>query len=237
MEVGRIVRGTLLCITLSIIFVASLYIWDRIDPKSARLSRDNPKLIKRRTLSVVVSSIIAGAVTWVYGGNLDFGAPSATSMGLTALQITFLMIGPISDQRSKLAKRPRIDLAFLRTVIVAPIFEEFVFRLCFHEILTVSGYSLNAALIVSPLLFAAAHVHHHWSSCTNSQIAGQVVHTCVFGWLGGYLLVTRSLWDAILAHAICNYIGLPSYSKSPRLIRLSLYAVGLVTFLGSIFWL
>jgi membrane protease YdiL (CAAX protease family) len=229
-----IATGTCLCVIISVIFVSSLYVWDWIDPQLKRLSRDHPSVIRRRTISVVLSSIIGAHLTHIYTGEFEIGRTSIKSLSTTFIQILILMIGPIVDKSHEQWRFPSIDFAFVRTTIIAPIFEEFVFRQCFHRILLTSGYTEIAALFVSPFLFACAHVHHHVHSRDLKYIAAQTIHTCVFGWLGGYLLVYRSLWDAILAHAVCNFIGLPSYSTKTFPIRVSLYAVGLVTFLGSI---
>lgn len=233
-QILKLATGTCLCVVISVIFVSSLYVWDWIDPRLERLSRDHHSVIKRRTLSVVVSSIISAMLTHIYAGGIRIEPTSITSLSVTLVQLLILMTGPIVDQLGKLSHFPAIDLPFFRTVIIAPVFEEFVFRHCFHTILLKSGFTEIGALFLSPFLFACAHIHHHVQSRDLKYIAAQTIHTCIFGWLGGYLLAHRSLWDAILAHAVCNYIGLPSYSTKPISVRISLYAVGLVTFLGSI---
>jgi len=235
MNTGRVLLGVILCVFLSVVFVASLYLWVKFDPKLKRLNRDHPRVIKLRTISVVLASLVACSVTYMFSGSLGIKTTNVGFLAMTAAQTLVLMLGPVVDQWSRLTKVPSLNLQFGRTVVVAPIFEELVFRACFHQILVTSGLNDFVASSVSPFFFALAHVHHHVGRNSPMQIVSQIVHTCLFGWLGGYFLISRSLWDAILAHAICNYIGLPSDStKSPR-IRISLYAVGLVTFLGSIF--
>ena len=234
MSISQILIGSVLCLLLSISFVASLYVWERLDPKLKRYSRDHPRVIKLRTISVLLVSLVTSCITFVYAGSLGIKAISVKSLSITFTQICILMLGPIVDQWSRVRSIPRLNLVFVRTVVIAPIFEELVFRQCFHQILIKSGYTDVSATFFSPLLFTLAHAHHHLGSATVSQVLSQILHTCIFGWLGGYLLVTRSLCDAILAHALCNYIGLPPNSKVSPKIRVSLYAVGLVTFLGSI---
>ena len=232
---AQIVFGGILCLVLSISFVASLYIWEQFDPKLKRFNRDNPRVIKLRTISVVSVSIFICCITYVYCGHMRIGATSVRLLAMTFGQICCLMLGPIVDQWSRMRSFPQLNLLFARTVLIAPIFEELVFRQCFHDILVASGYSDLASIFFAPFLFSLAHIHHYLGSKNVAQILVQVAHTCIFGWIGGYLLVTRSLWDAILAHALCNYIGLPSNGIESLSIRVSLYAVGLVTFLGSIF--
>jgi prenyl protein peptidase len=143
------------------------------------------------------------------------------------------MLGPIYQQFPKLVTNPsNVDIYLIRSLVVAPIFEEIVFRQLFWLVLKSGGYSDLAISIIGPIQFALAHVHHYRRESVGS-IAAKIAHTCIFGWLGFYFLIQRSIWDSILAHALCNYIGLPSDCiKNPYI--LAIYSVGLVLFIASI---
>jgi len=154
-------------------------------------------------------------------------------MVTTFLQVFLLMLGPIYQQVDDLIKPPTMDIIFARTVFVAPFFEELVFRQFFLLILSRAGLSNFGTSIIGPTLFAIAHVHHHIGKQSILSIMGEVTHTCIFGWLGFYFLIHRTFWDSVLAHAVCNYIGLPDSKLITRKIAY-IYSVGLLGFIVSI---
>jgi membrane protease YdiL (CAAX protease family) len=229
-DMYRLVAGIATCILVSTIFVSSLYVWG-----ANGKGRDHPWVMKRRFASVVVSTVIAWVITWWFTGKIWYPPPlNISQLSQTTLQVFLLMLGPIYQQRKDLSRLPRIDIYLLRTVFVAPVFEELVFRQFFWLILETSGFERISASLVGPILFALAHVHHHVGKQSMISIIAKIAHTCIFGWLGFYFLIYRSVWDSILAHALCNYIGLPSNSMATP-ANLVIYSVGLVSFIASIY--
>jgi len=200
--------GPLLCLGIAFIFVSSLYVWVLVLPSTIHLDRDNPRVVFLRSISVVLSTFAAIHLTRGYcKTSFPLASPSFRSLPCTFSQTCILMLGPIVHQIG--AKRKSANLVLLfRNLVVAPVCEEAVFRWCFYHILKCSGLSTVEAGILAPVIFAMAHVHHHRTQ-TFSNIIGSVAHTCVFGWIAFYFLTTRSLWDAILSHVVCNFIGLP----------------------------
>jgi prenyl protein peptidase len=226
-----------LCIGIAFMYVGSLYVWEVLDPAIARLGRDHATVIQRRTISVVVSTILTVVLTSSFTDS-SVGVPRTTLKNLvrTASQTCILMTGPILHA-FLIGRAPHSFPNYwvgLRNLIIAPITEEIVFRECFLRILTSSGISSSLAALVSPALFALAHVHHTWGTMPVSASLMSVAHTFVFGWISFYFLIKRSVWDSILAHMVCNAIGLPVATTSYPRILLSAYAAGSALFLVSL---
>ena len=220
--------GISLCLGLSLFYVSSLYVWD------IKLPRDDPSVIKRRTISVLFSTVVCIFATQKYT-NMPFQIPPIRwdHVFSTTGQILILMAGPLV--RTVFAGRNFASLTsgwvFLRNLIVAPVSEEIVFRACFLQILTASGFSSRIAAVIAPFLFALAHVHHNWNEASFAMVFMSVAHTCVFGWIAFYFLINKSVWDSIVAHVVCNAIGLPPIQSRVQLIT---YIAGLVTFIVSL---
>ena len=226
--------GIISCIGLSFLYVASLYVWEFKSPDIALLNRDHPSVIRRRIASVFVSTVVCVLVTDKYT-NEQFRLPQLRWGNLlkTMGQVLVLMMGPIAQTVSLRKSLPCFWVA-VRNLIVAPISEEIVFRHCFLRILIASGISSRIAVGIAPLIFALAHVHHNIYSLPLSVVILSVAHTCVFGWIAFYFLLNRSIWDSILAHTICNAIGLPAFrSDGSRALTLT-YITGLVSFIVSL---
>ena len=75
-------------------------------------------------------------------------------------------------------------------------------------------------ILVCPLYFGIAHVHHFYEftlthphtplvpALLRSLI--QFGYTTVFGWFAAFVFIrTGSLWAVILTHTFCNWAGLP----------------------------
>ena len=53
------------------------------------------------------------------------------------------------------------DNTFIKTVVWAPIFEEFIYRACLINFFIETGrYSSTMIVLVTPLFFSISHVHH-----------------------------------------------------------------------------
>jgi prenyl protein peptidase len=229
------ILGLIVCSALAMWFVTSLYLWEWIDPLSKSLGRNHPSVIQKRSVSVIISVVVAWIVTVRFVGvsihlpQLDVG-----SLNKTAVQTVALMLGPIAH--ILLAQEPIESNPWIlfRNLVLAPIAEEIVFRECFVRILHASGFSRFQAGFVSPIIFAAAHLHHSWGRIPISVSLMSVAHTCVFGWIASYFLIKRSVWDSIVSHAICNAIGLPNSNTTNTKLILGTYLTGLAIFVASL---
>jgi prenyl protein peptidase len=228
--------GIGVCGFLAFVYVSSLYVWELIYPKIRSLGRDDPKVIKRRCISVLVSVFVTGIITQVFTGTaISFPCVSFHSLFLTVGQTLMLMAGPISHRLASNSQDPPRGWILIRTLIIAPVSEELVFRDWFLKIMTTSRLSVADAMFIGPFIFALAHVHHSWRKVPIISSMMAVAHTCLFGWIAFYFLTNRSVYDAIISHAICNVIGLPNSRTSVNKFTLiSVYITGLALFLVSL---
>ncbi|XP_055327623.1 CAAX prenyl protease 2-like [Paramacrobiotus metropolitanus] len=104
-----------------------------------------------------------------------------------------------------------------RAYVVAPLSEEFVYRACLIPVLIVC-YGPRAAILISPLSFGVAHLHHIFdrirlgTPALRAVIATlfQIAYTSLFGLYSAYLFVrTGHIAAPILTHALCNVLGVP----------------------------
>lgn len=137
----------------------------------------------------------------------------------------------------------------IRNLIVAPIAEEIVFRACLLPPLLSCEYGLSTsrACWIAPLFFGVAHLHHLIEQCRKHSIkpiaiasmssneisiirklllgsALQWTYTTLFGAYASHVFVrTGSFMSSVIAHVICNYMGLPDlrcFSSDERSNRL-----------------
>lgn len=101
-----------------------------------------------------------------------------------------------------------------------PITEEVIFRSVIVPLHLLAKVSPSHIVFVAPLYFGVAHVHHFYefriSHSDVSLIAAllrsvfQFTYTTMFGWYATFVyLRTGSLLAVILAHAFCNWCGVP----------------------------
>ena len=129
----------------------------------------------------------------------------------------------------------------LRNLCIAPAAEELIFRSCLLPPLLTSRPRLSPtqASWIAPLFFGVAHLHHFYEkyrvlpSCQRSKgeighlllgLAVQWTYTTLFGAFASHVFVrTGSLLGVILAHVICNYMGLPDIGFSHKSSSLHRY--------------
>ena len=226
--------GIGICIGLAFVYVSSLYVWELMDGGIKALGRDHPDVILRRSISVTASVGISWFVTErVTGGRISLPSFEWSHIFITVLQTGCLMLGPIVHVVVSDYTLTRDPWIIFRNIVISPIAEEIVFRECFVRLLRNSSFSEYQAGLVSPLLFALAHMHHNWNKFTIPQLVMSVVHTCIFGWIASYFLITRSVWDSIVSHAMCNAIGLPNARVSNATFVFGVYIAGLLIFIFS----
>ncbi|KAJ1528514.1 hypothetical protein ONE63_006921 [Megalurothrips usitatus] len=248
------------CLILSVAYVASLYIW------RTKESRDHPAVIIRRFYSVFVAMCLSPPLVYLC---MDDSILQKTSMfqllglrldglwqaflyplGLTMI----LFLGSLSMQGLtglwSLYAEPMYwiwnltDSRFLRSHVVAPIAEEFVFRACMMPLLLQCFRPLTAVFI-APLFFGVAHLHHMIDRMRHGQLSFkhalvvscfQMTYTTIFGAYSAFLFVrTGHLAAPFIAHAFCNHMGFPdfaevlTYESPQRFIIMSLFFIGLLT--------
>jgi prenyl protein peptidase len=125
----------------------------------------------------------------------------------------------VSDMTSSVVKYFS-DWPNVRTVVLAPITEEFVFRSCMAAVLLRSGtWSSGRITFVLPLFFGVAHAHHFYRRVflENTPLKRAVLmcvfqftYTSLFGIYATFVyLRTGHLIAAVLCHCFCNWNGFP----------------------------
>jgi len=145
-----------------------------------------------------------------------------------------LFAGPLYERvlasgrwRAHITGRPLLaelrGLAGWRNYVVGPVSEELLFR----TLLVPLGLLAAAAddspaktVLLTPLFFAVAHVHHLYEvrlaqprvplAVAVAQTLLQLAYTTLFGWFASFVFVrTGSAVGVMLAHSFCNWMGLP----------------------------
>ncbi|XP_066585333.1 CAAX prenyl protease 2 isoform X3 [Prorops nasuta] len=222
------------CFGLSIVYVASLYVWD------SSYNRNHPSIIRKRFLSVFIVAVISPTTfyfgldknllqkttIWELSGLRLPGIVQATVIPLLLTMVLFL--GPLTMQGLsgllRLYAEPSFWICRIRTLtlwrnlVIGPLSEEWTFRAShFHHILEnmKMGMKFTHALILSAVQFA---------------------YTTIFGAYAAFLFVkTGHIMAPFAAHSFCNHMGLPNFPevmgyKSPmkRFVILSLFVIGLI---------
>lgn len=107
------------------------------------------------------------------------------------------LLGSILSHPAKMVNPFENQYLFLGTTILAPIFEEIIFRgIILQGFL--SSYSPRKAIIYSIIIFGIFHLNP-------TQIFGAVIFGLFFGWI---YYKTRSIGITIILHSFVNLIGL-----------------------------
>lgn len=154
-----------------------------------------------------------------------------TATILPLLLTAILFAGPLTVQllNDELLSKATIaywrcavtDILWIRNHIMAPISEEFTFRACMMPLL-LHAFGPASAILLTPLFFGVAHLHHaverHRNGMPAAQIAlisaVQMTYTSVFGCYSAYLFARTGHYVApVAAHAFCNHMGVPNVSE------------------------
>ena len=211
-------KELLICLILSFQFVYSIY-------KTNDGHRDDVSVIKARIRSSVVSIVFAitlltltGYRPLIHGSELG-QANVFLSMKMAATSLV-LYAGPLYElvldsfkNRSEYYNQGWITF---RNVVAAPIAEEIVFRSCLIPVLA----DYHQRVIIAPLFFGLAHIHHYLNSTEASRLENflfQFAYTYLFGLYASCLLVrSNSVIGPILAHSFCNFMGIPQIDDRYR---------------------
>ena len=198
--------GSFLCSWLKVYHRARILQWEesRISfvRKSARLPNNNAKTQQQLT--------ILTKPKYLY----------------RSLHVTWIL--PIKQSFQSFINDEGYRWITLRNLGIAPLVEEVIFRACVLPPLLASSLSPTKASWTAPLFFGVAHLHHFYEKYrhippierTNKIIchlllvvAVQWTYTTLFGAYESHVFVrTGSLSGVVLAHMLCNYMGLPDIS-------------------------
>ncbi|TRY61767.1 hypothetical protein TCAL_12262 [Tigriopus californicus] len=248
---------------LALSYVLSLYIWGRNNGHD----RDHPSTIKRRFVSAFCMLFISPIFVHFFGSRtllaqhefsqiIGFRWAGLFNACVLPLILTWILfLGPIglmilADTRARLLLIPQYwwqslqDLIWWRNHVVAPFTEEYTFRACMLPIL-LSQYSAPKAVMVAPLFFGIAHLHHMIERIRKGQPVKtallisvfQIHYTTVFGMYSAFLFVrTGHIAAPVIVHSFCNFMGFPDFGEMlnrpsrERIILLTLCVLGVVGF-------
>jgi membrane protease YdiL (CAAX protease family) len=134
----------------------------------------------------------------------------AMTFGITTL-ITLRLVGPyvlpVAAPHLKLDLSPYPALTvygiLLSIAVSAAVTEEFAYRGYMQQPMEVR-YGIAPAILISGVMFWVAHL----PDVTVTHLPGHLAASAVFGLLAYY---TRSLWPAVVAHAISDFVLQPAY--------------------------
>ncbi|KAI5293876.1 hypothetical protein KEM52_005071 [Ascosphaera acerosa] len=233
--------SSLLSAAFTVVYVLPFYVLPGARASSPWVDRDDAAVIQRRIRAVTISSALCSIgvfgflVGWAGRSPLDALAvmgwwPVGLREALQCLLLTaVLFTGPLflslvvdreARQWAQRAREIRTDWVLWRNV--APITEEIVFRSVMASIQIVSDMPPSRIVLVTPLYFGIAHVHHLVESRLSNpdgpwaalvvRTAVQFTYTTVFGWYETFLFLrTGSLLGVCLVHSFCNIMGLPRF--------------------------
>ncbi|CAL5226832.1 g9696 [Coccomyxa viridis] len=255
-----LMHALLACLLISTAYVAPFY-----------FQRKVPRGHRNTVLFRTVSTLTVCAVAWIplalavsrsskvediQGRHVVLQLLGLRTKGLAAaalvpiLLTALLFLGPLSLLVIKWLSGRRVEqldrslLEWWRSTVVGPVTEEFAFRACMLPLLLLQGYGPTQAVLLTPLFFGVAHLHHAYDfvvhqGCTVHDallmVGFQAAFTTVFGWYASFLLFRTGHYIAPLgAHAFCNIMGFPDLSAAqahPRARLISrLYLVGILAF-------
>lgn len=222
-----------LSILCTFFYVGVLYLLPSARP-TPTVPKDHPKVIKSRILLVSWASLASAFVTVSIGKTANDGWLSTTirilglqfklSEVVSSLLLTAtLFAGPLYERlvvdRDLWSFCPVDSWVSFRNLIAGPVSEEFVFRSCIIPLHLFAGQSIGKIVLITPLYFGLAHIHHIyernlsspgqlWQACVVSLV--QFGYTTIFGWYAAFLFIrTGSVWSSIVVHSFCNCMGLP----------------------------
>lgn len=106
-----------------------------------------------------------------------------------------------------------------RNLVAGPLTEELLFRSASLPLFLLSPATPSTLIFLTPLIFGLAHIHHIYESSFHIpfshavlQSLFQLCYTTLFGSFVAFVFLrTGSLLAVILAHAFCNWMGLPRF--------------------------
>nr|XP_008363810.2 CAAX prenyl protease 2-like isoform X2 [Malus domestica] len=158
---------------------------------------------------------------------------------------SFEYIKNVSQEAVACTRTMASNVLVWRNYIVAPITEELVFRACMIPLLLCGGFQKSTVIFFCPIFFSLAHLNHLMEVYSKQNhnlikafmvIGLQLGYTVVFGSYASFLFIqTGNFLAPVVAHAFCNFMGLPVLvSQGKGLIAVASVA-GIVGFLWLLF--
>jgi prenyl protein peptidase len=237
----------------ALMFVSSLYVRGDV-----RVSRNDRSEVKRRMVAVSVAAVIGIVLlrvaydseqckyTFLSLCGVRFDQSALVAIAALMLHVVLLFAGPLVQEWYEGYDEDWRNWSLLdvRNLVFAPVLEEVVFRALVCAALRIgAGWSAERTVIVSSLLFGAAHMHHivhhvvveriAWSRAAVA-VLGQFLYTTLFGLYTAYVYVQYGhLLAVCLLHSFCNRMGFPDVLGAREHVGVAVaYVVGLALFVA-----
>lgn len=168
-----------------------------------------------------------------------------------AVPVFILFLGSILtsmlERRDMYVHRGRVEI-WIRDLVVSPVMEELCFRSGLVSYLYLRQWTHTQLICITPLFFAASHVHHMYDNIYNRGMSAlnalivavvQCAYTYAFGCFAVFLLLASgSFVSPCVAHMLCNFFGFPRfkeirYYKNQKVISIG-HALGIVGFIAAV---
>ncbi|ONH96200.1 hypothetical protein PRUPE_7G112900 [Prunus persica] len=135
--------------------------------------------------------------------------------------LSFNNIKNLSEEIVACSRSIASDVLVWRTYVVAPLTEELVFRACMLPLLLCGGFQKSTVIFLCPIFFS---------------LGLQLGYTVVFGSYASFLFIqTGHFLAPLVAHAFCNFMGLPVLVSRGKGIVSVASVAGIVGFLWLLF--
>jgi len=220
-----------------------------VTPKG--LSRDSDFVIKQRIYVTLAFTSVVYAIYYFYYSKYHTpklyekelnDIDAVTTVLWTVIYMVSLYLGPVIYCISS-GKYPDAEstLIKIRTLVVAPLCEEIIFRKIILTLL-LSAYDTKKAILLALASFSLPHLHHFLHEYQSlgylkaiQESVFRIIYTSIFGLLSSVLFIkTNTILSPILAHVWCNYFGILFIPQNGNIFNLLAYILGLVLFIGLI---
>ncbi|KAL2754683.1 hypothetical protein ACRALDRAFT_2043610 [Sodiomyces alcalophilus JCM 7366] len=229
-----------LLVLYTLVYILPLYGSPETRP-SPTLSRDDPRVIRARVKSALISAASCSICTYFILSNshdTPFHAMGYWPLGLreaagSLLLTVILFAAPLYETlwldglwADWVTMRPLHHVwatwTGWRNIVMGPLTEELLFRSASVPLFLLARLSLSKIVFLTPIVFGLAHIHHFYEfrithpgvplADSIARSLLQFSYTSLFGAYATFLFLrTRSLLAVILVHALCNSIGLPRF--------------------------
>ncbi|CAI5738315.1 unnamed protein product [Peronospora destructor] len=215
-----------------------------------RLPRDHPTHILAQFLLICIFCALCPFVLAVFYDHHEASMSFAQWLGIRwegLVDFTRTACGSPLKTSALYYSITHDRLPSLRTYVLGPLTEEFVFRSCTIPLLVCADFTVKQIVLGSPLMFGAAHLHHfieyvqHGRSPKDAAltVGFQFIYTSLFGAYATFIFLRTGHFASIfLVHVFCNIMGFPDLSffnpesslHPYRLVLLGAYFLGIYGF-------
>ena len=200
-------QSILTCTLITTSYVGAVVAWNTKSTENT--------LLAKRTISI---SIVAYISHYIAGSpailrDISDLVPLVAGTGITGiLFLAEILLSTKADWNRRIGLPLRV---LIKSIVIAPVLEEIVFRLHFTRLLQSSGHGKVTTFMVGAALFWVAHFHKLLLA-KELGLAGaaSLLYTFAFGGLAFVLLDKfGSVVAPIASHMVCNLLQVPNLGR------------------------